>query len=527
MTCGVFKMRNDLRRHNKSAPDLACRAVMYIRMSTEHQRYSPVHQAQTIQTFADKHNIEIVGTYADLDRSGLTLDRRTSLQNLIEMVESGLANFGRILVYDISRWGRFQDIDESAYYEHHCRRHGIVVEYCADEFLNDGTAYATMAKYIKRMAAADYSRELSVKTFQGQQLLAKLGYRMGGTAGYGLRRMRVAEDGTRKGLLHHGEYKAIQSERITLVPGPTDEVDTVQWIYHAFVNLRLSTPEIARQLNSVGRLRANDRLWREETVRNVLRNEKYIGSATWNRTSRKLRGPATRNPPEVWVSRPDAYQNLVESQLQAKAKAFLDRRLPFSDDELLALLASHAEKTGTLSRIIIDSAPALPSVNSYTKRFGGLLEVYKRIGYTPAYNFRAIGMRRFCRVVAERLADEICVLAKSLGANVVRTDRWWILDCQHELRISITAAFCLPTLAGSPRWYIYSPKVLDGDVSVIVRLTEQDRDRLDYYIIPRQGIVRFPFAIRSRNDLWAEPYRSDDLDPLAALIARVSVPGVA
>jgi hypothetical protein len=32
-----------------------------------------------------------------------------------------------ILVLDVSRWGRFQDIDESAYYEFLCRRAGMQV----------------------------------------------------------------------------------------------------------------------------------------------------------------------------------------------------------------------------------------------------------------------------------------------------------------------------------------------------------------------------------------------------------------
>jgi hypothetical protein len=37
-------------------------------------------------------------------------------------VESGAASFDVILVYDVSRWGRFQDADESAYYEYLCKR---------------------------------------------------------------------------------------------------------------------------------------------------------------------------------------------------------------------------------------------------------------------------------------------------------------------------------------------------------------------------------------------------------------------
>ena len=48
--------------------------------------------------------------------------RRNGLKQFIDDVEAGNPDFEVILVYDISRWGRFQDADESAYYEHICQR---------------------------------------------------------------------------------------------------------------------------------------------------------------------------------------------------------------------------------------------------------------------------------------------------------------------------------------------------------------------------------------------------------------------
>ena len=50
---------------------------------------------------------------------------------MIQDVEGGRATFNCILVYDISRWGRFQDADEAAYYEFICRCAGVAVYYCA------------------------------------------------------------------------------------------------------------------------------------------------------------------------------------------------------------------------------------------------------------------------------------------------------------------------------------------------------------------------------------------------------------
>lgn len=42
-------------------------------------------------------------------------------------VENKQVDSTSLLVYDVSRWGRFQDVDESAYYEYVLKRAGIRV----------------------------------------------------------------------------------------------------------------------------------------------------------------------------------------------------------------------------------------------------------------------------------------------------------------------------------------------------------------------------------------------------------------
>ena len=101
----------------------ALRAAQYVRMSTEHQQYSTNNQADKILEYAQRRNIEIVRTYADEGKSGLSLGGRASLQKLIADVETGVADFSMVLVYDVSRWGRFQDADEAAYYEYKLNTH--------------------------------------------------------------------------------------------------------------------------------------------------------------------------------------------------------------------------------------------------------------------------------------------------------------------------------------------------------------------------------------------------------------------
>jgi DNA invertase Pin-like site-specific DNA recombinase len=167
------------------------RAAQYIRMSTEHQQYSPENQVDIIQQYAREHNMEIVQVYSDHGRSGLNIAGREGLNRLMADVEAKRTDFTSLLVYDVSRSGRFQDVDESAYYEYVLKRAGIRVHYCAEQFENDGSMSSSVLKILKRSMAAEYSRELSVKVFSGQCRLIELGFRQGGPAGYGLRRQLI------------------------------------------------------------------------------------------------------------------------------------------------------------------------------------------------------------------------------------------------------------------------------------------------------------------------------------------------
>ena len=124
-------------------------------MSTEHQQYSTNNQADKIQEYARHRNIEIVRTYADEGKSGLSLGGRASLQKLIVDVETGVADFTLVLVYDVIRWGQFQDADEAAFYEYKLKRKGILVAYVAEKFENDDSPVSTIVKVVKRAMAGE------------------------------------------------------------------------------------------------------------------------------------------------------------------------------------------------------------------------------------------------------------------------------------------------------------------------------------------------------------------------------------
>src|SRR5436309_15360164 len=222
-------------------------AAVYVRMSTEHQQYSTSNQMDAIRDYAKRRGMQIVKEYSDEGKSGLSIQGRDSLSQMIQDVQNEEANFSAILVYDVSRWGRFQDADESAYYEYICRRAGVSVHYCAEQFENDGSPVSTIVKGVKRAMAGEYSREFSVKVFAGQCRLIEMGFRQGGPPGYGLRRQLVDQTGAAKGELARGEHKSLQTDRVVLGPGADQEAETDRGIYRSFVNEKKTESENASE----------------------------------------------------------------------------------------------------------------------------------------------------------------------------------------------------------------------------------------------------------------------------------------
>ncbi len=79
--------------NGRSSEPQPVRAAEYVRMSTDHQRYSTENQSEAIRDYARVRGIEIVRTYADSGKSGLKIEGRDALRQLIEDVQVGTTDF--------------------------------------------------------------------------------------------------------------------------------------------------------------------------------------------------------------------------------------------------------------------------------------------------------------------------------------------------------------------------------------------------------------------------------------------------
>ncbi len=499
-------------------------AAQYVRMSTEHQQYSTENQSAAIAEYARRHGMVIVRTFTDAGKSGLRLDGRKALQELIRVVQSGAADFSVILVYDISRWGRFQDADESGHYEYLCRRAGIRVLYCAEQFENDGTPVSNLFKGVKRMMAGEYSRELSAKVFRGQCRLIEMGYRQGGTPGYGLRRLLIDHTGKPKGHLARGEHKSIQTDRVVLVPGPPDELTVVRRIYRLFTEEQRTEREIANELNHTGILGEGGRAWTRGIVHEILTNEKYLGNNVYNRVSFKLKTERVRNPPESWVRHDGAFDAIIGGQEFLAARGIiLERHRRLSDEELLTLLRTLAERQGRLSGVLIDETDDMPSSAVYSHRFGSLVRAYQLIGYASGRDYRYIEVNQRLRRLHPEIVEATVRAIERVGGRVTRDPTTDLITVNAMLAVSIVVARCCLTTGGAHRWVVRFDAGLKPDLTVAVRMNATNEAALDYYLFPSLDVRSGAVRIREENGVYLDMFRFDSLDYLYSMAELVSV----
>ena len=500
-------MINDSSLPNVPRP---ARAAQYIRMSTEHQQYSTHNQADVIGEYATTRGFEIVKTYADEGKSGLRIEGRAALTALLSDVDSGNAEFEAVLVYDISRWGRFQDSDESAYYEHTCKRAGIQVIYCAEQFENDGSPVSTIIKGVKRAMAGEYSRELSAKVFKGQCRLIELGYRQGGPAGFGLRRMLIDQSGTQKGVLSRGEHKSLQTDRVVLVEGPKEEIELVHQIYQRFVGEGLSESQIADWLNDNGLRPEGNSNWTRGRVHSILTNEKYIGNNVWNRTSFKLKQRHVVNDEKDWIRSDGVFPAIVEPDIFYMARGIIQERgRRLSTEEMIERLARLHRGHGYLSSALIDDTDGLPSSTAYRSRFGGLIAAYREAGYSPDRNYEYVEINRRLRLTYPNLLGDLIQDLESVGATVEHDEQSNLLSINGIYTASMMLSRCSQTPSGAPRWRVGERSL--ADVVIVVRMDPANEQPSDYYLIPRLGVPLTELRLNQHNGARIDTYRFDSL----------------
>jgi DNA invertase Pin-like site-specific DNA recombinase len=500
------------------------RAAQYLRTSTDRQQYSIVNQSAAIALYAAANGFTIVRSYADAGKSGVRINGRHALQDLIETVQSGTADFQWILVYDVSRWGRFQDMDEAAHYEYVCKNAGIYVRYCAEEFENDDTLLSGLFKTMKRLRAAEYSRELSAKTFSAQLRLARMGFQQGAASLYGLDRLLVDSNSVPKQILRTGEHKAVPTDRVVLVAGPPEEVQTVRNIFNLCTIHRRTTLEIARELNrSLVKTRMGKE-WTSEDVRCLIMNPKYMGDYVWGRTSKKLHAPRILNDPEQWVIRKGALAPTVSPRQFTVAQSRLRLQRPrYTDQQLLNILRALWEKEGTLSMRKINQSRPGPSAAMYTTRFGRLDNAFAMVGFKHDMDYDRIREENQRKRSLERgMQNEIAQQLRAIGAQISEDPKSSVLTLNETLGLAVKVMHYTRWKAKWSRvgWHFRINFRKGVHVLIIACLDSANQHIHSQYIIPKLAQLEGKYWINeAKGRVSFDACRSDTFRPLLNSVA--------
>ncbi|MFA6554268.1 MAG: recombinase family protein [Candidatus Paceibacterota bacterium] len=292
--------------------------ITYNRHSAEDKQENSVPiQKDHHARFATKFGGEIIDHLADEGVSGLTANR-PGFQSLMKdwVLNPNAPHFDYILVYDVSRWGRFQNQNEAAYYEHLCEQHGKKVLYTSKPFPREEQEITdSIITPMERWMAAQYSRQLSGKVWYGCMKISKDGYSAGGTACYGMVRLLLDENKKPIRELKKGEHKQISNQRVTFAPLNDETTDVVKDIFDMFVNKWLTTSDIVDILNEKSIPSANGGVWSKGKVSHILGNEVYTGTRLYNKTSGKLKQKKVKNPRNEWAIAPKAFPAVIDEKI--------------------------------------------------------------------------------------------------------------------------------------------------------------------------------------------------------------------
>ena len=450
------------------------RAVAYYRHSAQDRQENSVEiQQDQVRQFAREHDIEIIREFSDRGKSGLSTDGRDGFNEMIsEYVQGAKEDFEYVLVLDVSRWGRYQDTDLSAYFSGLCAKHGKQVVFTTIGFGEKNDLLHGLHLSIERYRAASYSRELSTKVFKGCAKIASQGFRAGGTPPYGFHRLLLDEQRNPVQILERGQRKSIQNQRVTLTLGAEEEVAVVRRVFRSFVQRKRSPHQIADTLNAKSIPSPGQRRWTANAVRSVLTNELYAGTMIYNRTTQRLKSPSRHNPKEEWIRAEDAFPAIVERKIFDAAQDMVaaaeeTRRIRYSSEDMIDRLRALYDQYGTVRSSLIKGTPEMVSATTYAHRFTTLFGAYQGL---------------FTSIIADRRAQVIADIKQHAGGA---TDYGDFIVLQDYVSIQIQPVVPFPH-GYEASWQFTPDSRPEIDLTIGVPLTNGGEfDVLGYLFFPR------------------------------------------
>lgn len=226
-------------------------AVVYARYSSHRQGEQSIEgQLAEAKKYADAHGLTIIHEYIDRAQTGRNDDRE---QFQLMLADAAKHAFDALIVWKTDRIGRNKE--EIALNKYHLKKNGVKIHYVA-EMIPDTPEGIILEAVIEGMAAY-YSEQLSQNIRRGQRASAAKAQSTGGNRPLG--------------------YKTGPDKKFVIDP---ETAPTVRLVYELYAQGK-TMAEIIRELNQRGLRTKRGRPFTNNSLRTVLKNEKYIGVYTY------------------------------------------------------------------------------------------------------------------------------------------------------------------------------------------------------------------------------------------------------
>ena len=291
------------------------RVVFYGRVSTEHEAQISAleNQMQWYDTQAQEHkNWIIVGRYIDEGITGTQAKKRPAFLNMIEDAKKG--KFDLIVTREVCRFAR--NTVDTLVTTRELRNYGIEVYFVEDNIWTmDGDGELRLT--IMATLAQEESRKVSERVKAGQQISREKGmvYGCGNILGY------TREVG--------GTYEIDE-----------EQAETVRLIYKMYVEDKLGSPTIAKELERLGRKTASGGThWHPESINLILKNSTYTGTQAYGKSfsNNYLEQKRIQNRDrESYMYKKCDYEPIISDELYLQAQAIRESKvtLCYSAEEI-------------------------------------------------------------------------------------------------------------------------------------------------------------------------------------------------
>ena len=121
------------------------------------------------------------------------------------------------------------------------------------------------------------------------------------------------------------------------------------------------------------------------------------------------------------------------------------------------------------------------------------------------------------------VVEKTIAAIRATGSTVSKHPTTELLTINGEITASLVVSRCIETPAGARRWKVRFDTGLQPDISVVLRMGPDNRQVLDYYLLPRVDFDGQRLRMAEENGLHLDAYRFDTLDPFFSLTSRVQI----